>query len=64
MTTGCRQNLGQGIADRVKLSARLLEGELHRASPLHAIRRDKGLGEARPDEDIYLPLPEAADHRP
>src|SRR5216683_3902208 len=38
------------VADRVELRARLLEGELHRASPLHAIGRDKGRGDARPDD--------------
>src|SRR5258708_35119079 len=29
------------VGDRVELCTRLLEDELHRASPLHAIRRDK-----------------------
>src|ERR1700738_5614035 len=38
------------VGDRVELGSRLLEGELHRASPLHAIRRDKGGGDAGPDD--------------
>jgi hypothetical protein len=34
----------------MECGARLLEGELHRASPLHAIRRDKRRGDAGPDD--------------
>ena len=37
-------------ADRMELRARLLEGELDRACPLHAVGRDKGRGDARPDD--------------
>src|ERR1700747_453785 len=38
------------VRDRVELCTRLLEGELHRASPLHAIRRDKRRRDAGPDD--------------
>jgi len=38
------------IGDRVERGARLLEGELHRASPLHTIRGDKGRGETFADD--------------
>src|SRR5438128_310163 len=47
IVTGSADDLA---ADRVEVSTRLLEGELHRASPLHAIRRDKGRGDAGPDD--------------
>ena len=38
------------VVDRVELSARLLEGKLHRAGPLHAIGGDKSRGDARADD--------------
>jgi hypothetical protein len=38
------------VADRMELGARLLEGELHRACPLHAVGREEGRGDARPDD--------------
>jgi hypothetical protein len=34
----------------VERGARLLEGELHRAGPLHTIGGDKGCGDARADD--------------
>src|SRR6266446_8055730 len=37
------------VAVRVERSTRLLEGKLHRTSPLHAIGRDKGRSDGRPD---------------
>ena len=53
----CRRRLGiviggadDLVADRVEFGARLLEGELHRARPLHAIGRDKGCGDACSDD--------------
>ena len=38
------------VGDRVDGDARLLEGELHRAGPLHAIGGDKGRGNACADD--------------
>ena len=38
------------VGDRMEGGARLLEGELHRAGPLHAIGGDKGRGDARADD--------------
>ena len=38
------------LGDRVERRARLLEGELHRAGPLHAIGGDKGRADARSDD--------------
>ena len=38
------------IGDRVERGARLLEGELHRTGPLHAIGGDKGRGDACADD--------------
>ena len=38
------------VGDRVEPRARLLEGELYRAGPLHAIGSDKGCSDARADD--------------
>src|SRR5260370_39285146 len=38
------------VGDRVEGGARLLEGELHRAGPFHAIGGDKGRGDARAND--------------
>ena len=38
------------VGDRMESGARLLEGELHRAGPLHAIGGDKGRGDAWADD--------------
>src|ERR1700756_2283760 len=41
---------GDLVGDRVETPARLLEGELYRAGPLHAIGSDKGCSDARADD--------------
>src|SRR5438105_1849616 len=38
------------VADWVERGARLLEGQLHRAGPFHAIGGDKGCSNARADD--------------
>jgi hypothetical protein len=38
------------VGDRVEGGARLLEGQLHRAGPLHAIGGHKGRGDAGADD--------------
>ena len=38
------------VGDRVERGARLLEGELHCAGPLHAVGGDKGRGNACADD--------------
>jgi hypothetical protein len=42
------------VGDRVERGARLLEGQLHRAGPLHAISGDKCRGDAGADDYIGL----------
>ena len=41
---------GDLVGDRVERGARLLEGELHRAGPLHAVGGDKGGRDAGADD--------------
>src|SRR6478672_4681023 len=39
------------VGNRIKGGARLLEGELHRAGPFHAVGGDKGRGDAWADDE-------------